>query len=54
MLKLKQSMAVLALLFAAGDVEATRVKQKEDMPIIILGDPSRSMMGLEQPWSNAR
>lgn len=47
-------MAVLALLFSTGEVEANKVKQKEDMPIIILGDPSRQMMGLEQPWSNAR
>ena len=45
MLKLKQSIAVLALLFSAGTVEAGEVENKEDMPFIILGDPSRSMMG---------
>lgn len=39
MLKLKQSVAVLALLFSAGSVEAGKAHNKEDMPILILGEP---------------
>ena len=47
MLKIKQSAAVLALFLSQSSVEA--VKSKEEMPVLILGQPHLSPMMEQYP-----